>query len=58
MINFTKPMWFITEFPMQNRLISWKEYNENPIYKADDEVNGRPEMGRIYQIWCPAMYES
>ena len=36
----------------KNRLISWKEYNENPIYKADDEVNGRPEMGRIYQIYA------
>ena len=36
----------------KNRLVSWKEYNENPIYKADDEVNGRPEMGRIYQIYA------
>ena len=36
----------------KNRLIGWKEYNENPIYKADDETNGRPEMGRIYQIYA------
>ena len=36
----------------KNRLISWKEYNENPIYKADDEINGRPEMGRIYEIYA------
>ena len=36
----------------KNRLVSWKEYNENPIYKADDEVNGRPEMGRIYRIYA------
>ena len=36
----------------KNRLISWKEYNENPIYKADDEINGRPEMGRIYETYA------
>ena len=36
----------------KNRLIGWKEYNENPIYKVDDETNGRPEMGRIYQIYA------
>ena len=36
----------------KNRLISWKEYNENPIYKSDDELNGRPEMGRIYRIYA------
>ena len=36
----------------KNRLIGWKEYIENPIYKVDDETNGRPEMGRIYQIYA------
>ncbi|MEM0941550.1 MAG: UvrD-helicase domain-containing protein [Bacteroidota bacterium] len=35
----------------KNRLISWKEYQENPIYLEDDTQNMRPEMGRLYQAY-------
>jgi DNA helicase II / ATP-dependent DNA helicase PcrA len=36
----------------KNRLISWQEYQDNPIYEEDDVSNGRPEMGRIFEIYC------
>ena len=42
----------------KNRLVSWKEYNENPIYKDDDEINGRPEMGRIYRIYSQRCFKA
>ena len=42
----------------KNRLISWKEYNDNPIYRDDDEVNGRPEMGRIYRIYSKRCFKA
>jgi len=35
----------------KNRMISWEEYNNNPVYKADDEANMKPEMGKIYQVY-------
>ncbi|GAB4246698.1 MAG: 3'-5' exonuclease [Ekhidna sp.] len=35
----------------KNRLISWKEYQNNPIYLEDDTQNMRPEMGRIYRAY-------
>lgn len=36
----------------KNRLVSWREYQNNPIYLEDDTQNMRPEMGRIYQAYC------
>ena len=33
----------------KNRLISWKEYNNNPVYQADDESALRPKIGEIYK---------
>lgn len=36
----------------KNRLVSWREYRNNPIYLEDDSQNGRPEMGRIYQAYA------
>lgn len=35
----------------KNRLVSWKEYNNNPIFLEDDIQNKRPEMGRIYKMY-------
>lgn len=35
----------------KNRLISWREYQNNPIYLEDDTQNMRPEMGRIYRAY-------
>lgn len=42
----------------KNRLISWKEYNRNPIYKADDEQNMKPELGRIYKIYVERCFKA
>ncbi len=35
----------------KNRLVSWREYLNNPIYLEDDTLNMRPEMGRIYKTY-------
>lgn len=35
----------------KNRLISWQEYQNNPVYGEDDLANQRPEMGRVYQFY-------
>ncbi len=35
----------------KNRLVSYQEYNANPTYKADDDQNRRPELGKIYKIY-------
>lgn len=35
----------------KNRLVSWQEYLNNPIYAEDDAANMRPEMGKLYQIY-------
>lgn len=42
----------------KNRLISAKEYNENPIYNADDESTMRPEMGNIYQTYVNRCFKA
>ncbi len=35
----------------KNRLVSYQEYNRNPIYKNDDSESQRPEIGKIYKIY-------
>jgi len=35
----------------KNRLISWREYQNNPIFKADDEAAMKPQLGKIFQIY-------
>jgi len=35
----------------KNRMVSYKEYNDNPVYKADDEAYMKPEVGKIYQLY-------
>ena len=35
----------------KNRLVSAQEYNNNPIYRADDESYQRPEIGKIYRMY-------
>lgn len=35
----------------KNRLVSWQEYLNNPIYAEDDAANMRPEMGRLYKTY-------
>lgn len=35
----------------KNKLISWREYQNNAIIQADDKAALRPELGRIYQMY-------
>lgn len=42
----------------KNRLISWEEYMGNPIYRADDTENRRPEIGRIYRAYAMRCFQS
>ncbi len=42
----------------KNRLISWQEYINNPIFKADDESAMKPEMGRIYKIYVERCFKA
>ena len=42
----------------KNRLISWQQYIEDPIYAEDDAANMRPEMGRLYKSYVQRCYKS
>ncbi len=42
----------------KNRLISWREYQNNPVYKADDVSAMKPELGRIYQIYVERCFKA
>ncbi|MEQ8471908.1 MAG: 3'-5' exonuclease [Marinoscillum sp.] len=35
----------------KNRLVSWRDYVNNPIYAEDDASNMRPEMGKLYKTY-------
>ncbi|MFT7268717.1 MAG: DNA helicase-2/ATP-dependent DNA helicase PcrA [Roseivirga sp.] len=36
----------------KNRLVSWEDYINNPMIKADDETAMKPEMGRLYKTYA------
>ncbi len=42
----------------KNRLISWREYQNNPVYKADDVSAMKPELGKIYQIYVERCFKA
>lgn len=42
----------------KNRLVSWQEYNANPVYKADDDSALKPEMGKLYKLYCERCFKS
>ena len=42
----------------KNRLISWKEYINNPIFLADDESAMKPQMGKVYRIYCERCFKA
>ncbi|RJE70582.1 MULTISPECIES: ATP-dependent helicase [Reichenbachiella] len=42
----------------KNRLVSWQEYTNNPIYLADDTENGKPEMGKIYKEYVKRCFKA
>lgn len=42
----------------KNRLVSFKEYISNPAFKADDDQNRRPELGKIYKIYSERCFKA
>ncbi|WPP53363.1 ATP-dependent helicase [Catalinimonas niigatensis] len=42
----------------KNRLISWKEYNANPMIRAEDESAAKPHMGKIYKTYVERCFKS
>ena len=42
----------------KNRLISWREYLNNPMLKADDESNMKPKLGEIYKEYSQRCFRS
>ncbi|MDQ3536082.1 MAG: UvrD-helicase domain-containing protein [Bacteroidota bacterium] len=42
----------------KNRLISWREYLNNPVYLADDLSAMKPEMGRLYKIYSERCFKA
>ena len=42
----------------KNRLVSYQEYNANPVYKSDDEQNRRPELGKIYKMYSERCFKA
>jgi len=42
----------------KNRLISWQEYNRNPVYRSDDESNMKPKLGEIYKTYAMRCFKA
>ncbi len=42
----------------KNRLISWQDYQANPVLVADDATNMRPAMGSIYRNYALRCFKS
>jgi DNA helicase II / ATP-dependent DNA helicase PcrA len=42
----------------KNRLISWKEYQSNPIFTTDDEAAMKPYMGKIFQVYTERCFKA
>jgi DNA helicase II / ATP-dependent DNA helicase PcrA len=42
----------------KNRLISWQQYNKNPVFMEDDLAAMRPQTGKIYQIYQQRSFKS
>ncbi|MFT7031542.1 MAG: DNA helicase-2/ATP-dependent DNA helicase PcrA [Cyclobacteriaceae bacterium] len=42
----------------KNRLVSWQEYQNNPIYMQDDIDNRKPEMGKIYREYVERCFKA
>ncbi|MEQ9423759.1 MAG: 3'-5' exonuclease [Cyclobacteriaceae bacterium] len=42
----------------KNRLISWQEYMKNPVYQADDNENGKPDLAKVYKVYAERCFKS
>jgi DNA helicase-2/ATP-dependent DNA helicase PcrA len=42
----------------KNRLISWQNYLQNPVFQADDQSQMKPEMGNLYRAYVERCYKA
>ncbi len=42
----------------KNRLISWREYLDNPVFLSEDQSVGKPHMGKIYKSYVERCFRS
>ncbi len=42
----------------KNRLISWRNYIQNPVFQADDASQMKPEMGNLYRTYAQRCYKA
>ncbi len=42
----------------KNRMVSWQEYQTNPIYMEDDQANQLPEMGKLYEMYVKRCFQA
>jgi DNA helicase-2/ATP-dependent DNA helicase PcrA len=42
----------------KNRLISWKEYQGNPVFTADDEAAMKPQLGKLFQVYVERCFKA
>lgn len=42
----------------KNRLVSWQEYQKNPVYQSDDIENGKPKMADIYKTYVQRCFKA
>ncbi|MDH3708605.1 MAG: UvrD-helicase domain-containing protein, partial [Cyclobacteriaceae bacterium] len=42
----------------KNRLISWKAYQKNPVFQADDQSQLKPEMGALYEQYVVRCFKA
>ncbi len=42
----------------KNRLISWREYQNNPVFKADDEAAMKPRLGDVFRIYSERCFKA
>ncbi len=42
----------------KNRLISWREYQSNPVFTADDEAAMKPQLGKLFQVYVERCFKA
>lgn len=42
----------------KNRLISWRNYLQNPVFQADDKSQMKPEMGNLYRAYAERCFKA
>ncbi len=42
----------------KNKLISWRDYQNNPVFDEEDKSASRPEIGRLYQLYSERCFKA